>query len=670
MQQEINVTEEDIKYAESILLPEGKTFDEERIRFIENFETIDLQAVPGSGKTTALLAKLLILETRLPLPNNRGVLILSHTNTAIDEIKEKIGKHCPSLFSYPNFIGTIQSFVDQFLAVPFYNQQFKKKIIRIDSEIYNEKINRCLNNLWFHKYDYSNETLRQITYIKNANGGMFFSYRFQLEGDLKILIKSFNNSKLEISKPRGNTRPQNYNDYTPQEKETIYNWMFKLKSEILKEGILHYDDAYFLAESYLNRTPNIRTILQNRFAYIFVDEMQDVDIHQYNLLEKIFYDNNNSISNYQRIGDKNQAIYNGDVGLDEIWVFRDNNRTKNINGSQRLSKNIAELVNCLALSRNENFKVEGKNENSNLKPHLIVYTLDNIKDVVPKFSELIYKYTTSNHIEVHRKNKYKVIGWSRDKTDDINKLGIKDFYEELITENPKKKIDYGNLDSYLKYFDRDKKTLEPIRKNILNALIKILRFEELYFSKSELLNHLETVHNDKYIELKRNLYLWSINIIRGKFDEVYTSIKSYISYFLSFFNKSINSSSSFINDPSQAQQTSTTQLSIKIPNKENYHGFDINISTIHSVKGETHTATLYLETYYQNGNDNYETERLSDQFKYINFNKTQKYHKQSTKMAYVGFSRPTHLLCVAVCKSRFDSHLSDIDRDKWEVIVI
>lgn len=670
MQQEINVTKEDIKYAESILLPNGKTFDEERVDFIKNFQTIDLQAVPGSGKTTALLAKLLILETRLPLACNRGVLILSHTNTAVDEIKEKIGKHCPKLFSYPNFIGTIQSFVDQFLAIPFYNQQFKKQIIRIDNEIYNEKINRCLNNLWFHKYDYSDETLRQIAYIKNANESMFFSYRFQIEGYSKILIKSFNKSKLEINKPRGNTRPQNYNDYTPQEKETIYNWMFKLKSEILKEGILHYDDAYFLAESYLNRTPNIRAVLQNRFAYIFVDEMQDVDTHQYNLLEKIFYDNDNSLSNYQRIGDKNQAIFNGDVSLDEIWVCRENGRTKNINGSKRLSKNIAELVNCFALSRDGNFKVEGKNETNNLKPHLIIYTMDKIKSVIPKFSELIYDYTISHQIEFHPKNKYKVIGWSRDKTSDINNLGIRDFYEELITDSTKQKIDYENLDSYLKNFDRDKKTLESIRKCILNALIKILRLEGLYFSKSELLSHLEIAHNDKYIELKRNLYLWSINIIRDKFDEVYTSIKSYISYFLSFFNKSINNSSAFINDPSQTQQTSTSQLPVKSPNKENYHGFDINISTIHSVKGETHTATLYLETYYQNGNDNYETERLSDQFKYINFNKTQKYHKQSTKMAYVGFSRPTHLLCVAVCKSRFDSHLNDIDRSKWEVIEI
>lgn len=667
MQQEISVSEEDIRYAESILLPEGKTFDEERVEFIKNFETIDLQAVPGSGKTTALLAKLLILETRLPLISNKGILILSHTNTAVDEIKEKIGKHCPKLFSYPNFIGTIQSFVDQFLAIPFYTQQFRKRIVRIDNEIYDEKINKCLSNLWFHRYNYSDETLRQIAYVKNANEGMFFKYRFQLQGDLKILTKSFNNSKLEINKPRGNTRPNNYNDYSLQEKENIYNWLFKFKSEILKEGILHYDDAYFLAECYLNKIPNIKAVLQNRFTYIFVDEMQDVDKHQYDLLEKIFYDNGNSLSKYQRIGDKNQAIFNGDVSLDEIWIFRDNNRTKNINGSQRLSSNVAELVNCFALSRDGNFNVEGKNEICNLKPHLIIYTLDNIAQVIPKFSELINGYILSGNIVVTPKNKYKAIGWTRDKTNDGNKLGIKDFYEDLITDAPKSKIDYGNLDSYLTFFDREKKTLEPIRKNILNALIKILRLEEIYFTKRELLNYLELNNYDAHLALNKNLFLWSMNLIRDKFDEVYLSIKNYIPEFLAVFNKIINVSFTFINTPSQLN--SLVELPQTI-NLENYNGFDINISTIHAVKGETHTATLYLETYYQNGNDNYETERLSDQFKYINFKKNQIYHKQSVKMAYVGFSRPTHLLCVAVCKTRFDSHLSDIDTKKWKIVEI
>lgn len=662
-----NVSIDDIRYAESILLPEGKTFNEERISFIRNFETIDLQAVPGSGKTTALLAKLLILETKLPLSNNRGVLILSHTNTAIDEIRDKIGRYCPKLFSYPNFIGTIQSFVDQFLAIPYYHIQYGRKIIRIDNEIYNETINKFLS---VNLNGFTIQEANTAKYFIRSNEGLLYKYRLLFEdGSLKIL-SGLNKPILTISKPR---RGQNWQDFSIDEKNKVEQWMIALKTKILSKGILHFDDAYLLAEIYLYKYPKIKSILQQRFNFIFVDEMQDVDIHQYNLLEKFFYDNNNNLSKYQRIGDKNQAIYTGEVSLEDIWILRDNGRTKNINGSQRLSRNIAELVNCFALSREGNFNVEGKNDTSNLKPHLLVFNIENIQQVITRFSELIQTYITSGEILLHPKNKYKVIGWTKEKTNDINKLAIKSYFEDLITENTIQKIDYENLDSYLILFNKEKKTLEPIRKSILNALIKILRLEGAYFSKSELLNYIEINHYEEYISLKRNLYNWSISIVKGKFIEVYTSIKTYIPDFLALFNKSIQASNDFIYNTSTIandQGRPNTQQNTNFNNKLNLHGFDIDISTIHSVKGETHTATLYLETFYQNGNNNYESQRLSDQFKFINFNKTQKYHKQSSKMAYVGFSRPTNLLCFAVCRERFDSHLNSIDREKWTIIEI
>ena len=110
----ITITDNDIKYAERILLPDGLTFDQQRKDFIKNLERIDLQAVPGSGKTTVLLAKLLIIENQLPFSDGSGILVISHTNTAVDEIKDRIGSYCPKLFSYPNFVATIQSFVDYF----------------------------------------------------------------------------------------------------------------------------------------------------------------------------------------------------------------------------------------------------------------------------------------------------------------------------------------------------------------------------------------------------------------------------------------------------------------------------------------------------------------------------------------------------------------------------
>ncbi len=195
----INITDADITYAERILLGENQHFDAERITFIKNLETIDLQAVPGSGKTTALLAKLLILEKYMPLDNNTGVLVISHTNAAVDEIQDRIGKYCPKLFSYPNYVGTIQSFVDSFLAIPHYVNIFKTRPFRIDNEIYDEKVENFLSNIWFHKYLFSNDVIRKISHIKNVDASLFFNYRLDFDDNNKlILTKSLNSNKLEI----------------------------------------------------------------------------------------------------------------------------------------------------------------------------------------------------------------------------------------------------------------------------------------------------------------------------------------------------------------------------------------------------------------------------------------------------------------------------------------
>jgi hypothetical protein len=58
----INILDKDIARAEQLLLPERKTFDAERRDFIRRLDTLDLPAVPGNGKTTALMAKLVILD--------------------------------------------------------------------------------------------------------------------------------------------------------------------------------------------------------------------------------------------------------------------------------------------------------------------------------------------------------------------------------------------------------------------------------------------------------------------------------------------------------------------------------------------------------------------------------------------------------------------------------
>lgn len=674
----INITDEDISYAEKILLPAGKQFDNERKTFIRNLSTIDLQAVPGSGKTTALLAKLIIIERKLPFADGSGILVLSHTNAAIDEIKEKIQKHCPKLFSYPNFIGTIQSFVDQFLAVPYYVQKFNKKPNRIDNEIYNEKIKSFIEKPWLYKLNFNRDITDKVAYIKNNNEGLFYSYRFQSSNEIQ-LVKKLNEGVLEISKPRGRTRVENYSDYIQKEKSDVYNWFFEFKKSILKSGILHYDDAYFLAERYLLKFPNIKSILQKRFAFAFVDEMQDMDTHQYDLLEKIFYDNGNSISVIQRIGDKNQAIYNS-VKATDVWADRTN--VLRLNGSHRLSKPIADVVKKFALYNDANFDIVGLNE-CVIKPHILVFENGTIGNVIPFFAQIVRENGLANAGKV-----IKVVCWNTDwKEDNANrqdqaKLRLEDYYTDFKKEKSKPKQDYDCLKSYLLYFDKNKKTLEPLRKNILNALLKILRLENINtsdtrpYTKKKLIDLIREKDFKKYEELNLNLYNWSIGLIKGKTNDVWNEIKVYAPNFFTIFSENaLSTSLTFLNtDAAHIPVAENTELETTNYYKED--GLEIEIKSVHSVKGQTHCATLYLESFFQkDGNGanakSYESQRLAQQLLGANLaaNIGDRV-KQSAKMAYVGFSRPTDLLCVAIHKDRFDTLLNTISRDIWEIRMV
>jgi hypothetical protein len=91
----------------------------------------------------------------------------------------------------------------------------------------------------------------------------------------------------------------------------------------------------------------------------------------------------------------------------------------------------------------------------------------------------------------------------------------------------------------------------------------------------------------------------------------------------------------------------------------------IYLETVHAVKGETHCATLYLETSFHKS---CESERLINQLlgNQIN-NRVGKRIKQSARIAYVGFSRPTHFLCLAIHNDRLSGHKEHLRAAGWEI---
>ncbi|AAS12137.1 MULTISPECIES: UvrD-helicase domain-containing protein [Treponema] len=666
---QITITNEDIEYAEKILLPANKHFDEERRNFITNLDTIDLQAVPGSGKTTALLAKLIILEKKMPFPDGSGVLILSHTNTAVEEIQSKLQTIAPKLFNFPNFVGTIQSFTDTFLALPYYAHVHKTHPYRIDDDIY---FRRCELAL---KYKYSSLT--------------WFSYRPH-----KVQMTTLLTAKIDQ-----NGCAKCINGLKNLKCSTAIK-IAQFKYDNVKKGFLTYNDAFEFANFYINDNPRIVSIFQKRFKYVFVDEMQDMHSHQIKLLDALFYtsghtDEQQTITVFQRIGDVNQSIFgendsdNSDGSTEKAdnsgkadWKPREH---LTLLGSHRLSPCTAAIVSSFAVEPNA---IQGLRKNADgtaidIKPYLFVYKKENIKTVIKKFAHLIYKL--QNEGKLPMTGSYAAVGWRKSILDDAadNKLGISDYYDSLCAAAASTKINYSSLTDHLLAVDPHKKHLETMRKSILNALLHILYMQKIqdkhgrYYTIRTLFKYLKE-ETDIYELFKRNLFRWCKQRINSEpVEQTIHNIQAFLPDFLqavSLDNNLININNDtylFITNPTTIIQNNKPTGQEQI-NTYSISGIDISIKTVHAIKGQTVTGLLYMETY---NSSMHESNRLVDCFIHKKFRKTAKTKKsgmmyKAAKTVYVGFSRPTHLLCFAVQKERFDKYLSNIDRAVWDIIDI
>jgi hypothetical protein len=635
MPHQISITEEDVAGAARMLLPEGETFNDERIQFIKELNTVDLQACPGSGKTTCLLAKLILLGRNLPFNDNSGILVLSHTNAAVDEIKHKILKYCPDLFKYPNFVGTIQGFVDQFLAIPYYAQRYNHLPCRIDDDIFSERINKlvCLPqyrslNYWLRNQPKKNELLQRLRF--DANNNLFTICTL------------------------------------PQCSSKSYQSLEEIKNCLLAEGYLFFEDAYYLAELYLHGFSKVIDLIRRRFSFVFVDEMQDTDTHQIGVLDKLFPVDGQSV--VQRIGDQNQAIYSRQVRSENIWTPRRGFLT--LNGSKRLSVSIASTIKNISLNPQD---LIGNNRRESIKPKLILFDDVSIKKVPEKFGDLII----ASNLHVNKKHVFKAIGWRKTVTEN-GRLTIGSYFEEYVGSDSRSRTDYENLKDYLLL---NKKGIDTYgfffsRKSILNAFIKILRIAGIKradgrnYTVQSLLTFLRENHEKEYEKLKLHLLRWSIKIYESI--DVHEEVKEYVTWFLgtifSYNDITIPEISSFL----ATAQTGPTN-SEAVANVYRYQNgnvsIDVEIGTIHSVKGETHTGTLYLETYYNNdGGKSYESQRLLNQLKGYRVGKCGVRVKESLKMVYVGMSRPTHLLCLAAHKSQIPENEIPSIENNWELV--
>ena len=621
----IAILDEDIKYAERIFLPEGTSFDTERVNIIKCLESKDIQACPGSGKTTTLLAKLAIIAEKMPFENDKGICVLTHTNVAINEIKDKLGSKGKVLFEYPNFFGTIQSFVDKFLAIPEYIELFGTKPYIIDDEVYNEIISKKYLRLNYGTKKWVEKRSNPVQFIQSIR---------------------FNLSNPECLINIGNLKSRT---------TVTYRSLYGLKYDMLKTGVLCYDDAYALAFWYIHNNGELLTkLFSERFAFVFIDEMQDTGTHQNDLFDLIFNDSDVII---QKFGDLNQSIYDHTAKDELIWDMNDDHLC--IDGSKRFSNKIASCIKQFCLIPQE---ITGNDLVEDISPIAIIYDEKSIDSVIPLFSRIIVEKG------LHTESKsFKAVGWVAQIKE--GKRTIPSYFPSY-QKKQKDRPNHKTLKDYIKKESEEQiniKGVDYYRKNIVEALIKILREcgikneNSRYFTVNSFFKYLKEKDNQLYEQFNLFLSKWCLDIHNGI--DIRDELQNFIETdFTHIFNiRNIDRIKPFIENEPTIETEEYCEIKPNI--YEDDSGLEIEIATVHSVKGETHSATLYLETFY---NKDYDVQRTLN---YLQKESCSPNSLESTslKMCFVGMTRPTHLLCVAVHQDGVEDKIDYLQRNGWEI---
>lgn len=628
--------EETLVKLEKKLLPDNSSFSIEQKKVIFSEGDRNIVAGPGSGKTTVLMAKIALLLSEQK-EDFKGICIITHTNVAVEEIKSGLIDVGITNIGYPNFIGTIHEFFNYFFAYKAYNEIFPgiKPVFR-DEELHKERFIEFFNKYKSSSYDFAPPSTKvekiHLLFDENKN----------------IHLKEYCHPNYEEA-------------------------LLKTLKEIIKLGEIRHNDSLSLSEWYIKKyNKKIIEGFKKRFSWVFLDEAQDTSIFQYELLKKLFDDYS---INFQKFGDPYQALYTLYDNTQDAWL-PDKEQNKGIefdeiSQSTRFGESIAKVLRTTCIEEYKTLK--GNINKRSFKPHMFLYNTESkvVNEYIKIIEILNYKY------EDFKKSNKKVavvglthndllrykIGYKKAKTVKMVSESIIKSYYELILKGlleivkdinasllPNEKSDY-NI-SFLK--NNIENNNVKIKSQISTLIIEVLKDRGKIKISSEklILKVLEEFCNDHFIKNEKALdYSKYIRYIKENMERIY------IGY------------------------TVTKQSNLI---KQEDIEKNIYFGTVHSVKGETHKATLLIESRIPEGDFNnptifYDCYSVSnylmgdfEDYRKIKYSLKRNATRKALKTAYVALSRPTHFAGVAIKKSNIKEHLEDFitkaNKAGWEII--
>ncbi|MGR6918778.1 UvrD-helicase domain-containing protein [[Actinomadura] parvosata] len=344
---------------------------EQQTAFLQSASSLDLQAAPGSGKTSLLALKLALLANSWSSPG-QGVCVMSHTNTATEEIADRLrtSPRGKEFLKFPHFIGTIQSFTHTFVAMP----ALRAAQIQVRS---------------FDDHQHARAAQRLLTV-----GGFRFStvrrwlsttYSYDPLAVFRTMHYVFHDDELALDTPTGLRLGHDTESYKQ---------LLKIKHRLAQMGYFRYADMFAIAERHLHNNPQVGAALRRRFPFVLLDEMQDTSSAQERLLNRVFPAGDVIV---QRVGDINQRIYSPDTRKTAARASSfPQPHAMELSTSRRFGPQIAAVASALTVHRRQ--RIEGGGPDGDLA--LMIYDDSSVGSVVSAFERLAAQripHTTLHH---------------------------------------------------------------------------------------------------------------------------------------------------------------------------------------------------------------------------------------------------------------------------------
>ncbi|THK42659.1 hypothetical protein E8Q33_03820 [Methylophaga sp. SB9B] len=461
---------------------------------------------------------------------------------------------------------------------------------------------------------------------------------------------------LKIDRETGEPQVPGFNNRSTS---ASYKNLIQVLCERINRGYFFYSEMYYFAKQCIQENSEVVSTLRKRFSYVLVDEMQDTQKFQDDLINELFLCDDVML---QRLGDPDQAIFDSMGGESPNQTFNGNSALAPLKSTHRFPADIAAKISGLSITgigELQSFK-----QAQHDAPHTIFLYTDATKvNVLERFCELLDALGINNQSRCA-----KAVGGTEGQGGFISEYwpsydrtkSVKTPRPQLLIEAVSRKWWATEADAAFQYALLMQCVLDLLRRG---GVTESVGAYTRHYSATSLGSHLRIT--GAHEEFKGLLTSWIMDGVPSQelWEEQCTKllsllgidgedrpVKEYLAYSESDDDGNVISQAGMANIYRSAS------------------GREIEIGTIHSVKGETHDATLVLET----KNRQYDLEKLSGRLAFTENGAISGTQKQKfARQLYVAASRPRRLLCMAAHQDRIQSDVrTQLERQGWIIQLV